>query len=356
MTFTTQDFFAALDEPCVGAEVKKDAQHKLGYVRVPGVVDLSYSKRQTLNGCPRLFKLREMNDMRTRTSSVDTAYGHAFAAGVQSFLVDQDVDRAFCELLKFWDVDVEDAKPTAKKSLWMCCVKLRQFIEFVYPMNFEGKWKVATMRDGRPAVELMYYIKVGDKFSQQGHIDIVLQSIETGELCVLEIKTGGGETHEAKWANSDQTTGYNVVLDGVAAIEGLRNRYQVIYLYCDTKSMELESGTVGYGFTMFHFPKSPKAKVDYINTLLLDIARIELYQDAEFWPKNGNHCHTYNRSCEFFGVCDLDSMINAGHTGDNSYNSMSLDEVDYVFELNELLEIQRPAEDFNYMENHLGEM
>lgn len=355
MTFTKSDFLAALDEPVIGTEVKKDAQHKLGYVRIPGVTDLSYSKRQTLNGCARLFKLREMNDLRTRTSSVDTAYGHAFAAGLQSYITYQDEDLAFCEMLKFWDVDVENTKPTAKKSLWFCAFKLRQFIDFVYPLHFAGKWKVAMMRNGKPAVELMYYIKVGDKFSQQGHIDLVLQSVETNELCVLEVKTGGGETHEAKWSNSDQTTGYNVVLDGVAAVEDLRNKYQVIYIYCDTKALDLESGNVGYGFTMFHFPKSPKAKVDYINTLLLDIRRIELYQEADFWPKNGNHCHNYTRSCEFYGVCDLDSVVNAVHTGDNSYNSMTLDEVDYVFELQDLIDHQRPEDEFNYMSNHLGD-
>ena len=349
---------AALDEPVIGIDGKTPGgpkQHKLGYVRIPGVIDLSYSKRQTLHGCARLFKLRELNDLRQRSSSVDTAYGHAFAAGVQSFLAYGDRELAFCELLMMWDVDVSDVKPKARKSLGMCVAKLEQFIDFIYPLHFEGKWKCAHLMNGRPAVELHYYIKIGDHYSQQGHIDLVLESVETGELCVLEIKTGGGETHEAKWKNSDQTTGYNVVLDGVAVREEVRNKYQVIYLYCDTTGFEMDSGDAGYGFTLFHFPKSPRAKVDYINTLLLDIKQIQMYTEAGFWPKNGNHCHSFYKTCEFYGVCDLDSMLNAEHSGDNAYESLTLDEVDYVFELEDLLDIQRPVEEFNYMENHLGD-
>lgn len=350
---TAFDLDSALDSPITSQKSGiSDGSGKLNYVRIPGVIDLSYSRRQTLNSCPRKFLLREIHQRTEHVPTAHTAYGHAFAAGVQNFLVHKDEELAVIATLAAWNADFDEEIPRDKKSIFWAVHKVRLFINNIYPLHFKGKWEVARLNDGRPAVELFYYIHIDGSHSMQGHIDVVLQSVEDSRLCVLEVKTGTRETNEANWANSDQTLGYNFVLDGVAQRENLRNRYNVIYLFAQSTDHALEGGESGFGFTLYNFPKSPKSRADYVSTLLLDIARIQLYKEHNFWPKNGNSCRSFNRNCEFFGTCDLQSMQADGRT--ETYEAVGLDEVDYEFTLDELLAIQSvSADEFNYMQEKL---
>ena len=59
---------------------------RLGYVAQEGVIALSYSRLNTLYSCPRKFQLSELMGRKSFSPTMHTAFGHAYGAGVQTFL------------------------------------------------------------------------------------------------------------------------------------------------------------------------------------------------------------------------------------------------------------------------------
>lgn len=308
---------------------------KLNYVKLDGVIDLSYSKRQTLHGCPRKFLLLEMQESMERSASVDTAFGHAFGHGIAEMFRHQSLERAVVGCVAGWaHPNLMEENEKTNKSLWDAIHAIEKFWHTTY-QEISEDWELAYFKDSsgalRPGIELFFYINIHNKYSYQGHIDIVLRNKHDGALCVLECKTSAREFHQADWQNSDQTLGYHIVLDSVAEAEAVSNSFFVKYLCYQTKDRE---------FVMFEFNKSKAERSDFLTDLLMDVGNLELYVAQNFFPKRGNHCRTFNRVCDFFGTCDLKYMQkrpNLGHV----YEPNELADADFVITLDEVLNTQQ---------------
>lgn len=303
---------------------------KLGYVREPGVINLSYSRSKTLHECPRKFQLKEKYATGVRTGNVHTAFGHAYAAMVQTYFQTLDFERSIVAGAAAWDLPDLWEEPPAKsaKCFEEVLIAFDCFIHQIYPIYFEGQWEIAKL-DGLPAVELVYYLAIGDKFAQQGHIDLILQHVSDGSLCVWEIKTSERITHPAQWSNSAQTETYTVLGDEIAHRYGLHNKYQVGYIIYNPKQEE------NAGHTVYHFPKPATAKIDCINTILLECTQIQSYEEAGFYPKNGDACYNFYRACELYGVCDMKVLHNAEEQG-TAYETLALKDVDIYVQIQDL--------------------
>jgi len=78
---------------------------------------------------------------------------------------------------------------------------------------------------------------------------------------VLEIKTSGATTiHEAMYKNSDQATGYSVMLDSIAADKEETTTFEVFYLVFASTLDTLEN--------FFEFTKSRSGRAGWINTII----------------------------------------------------------------------------------------
>lgn len=332
------------------------APKKLGYVALPHIINLSYSRLNTLYACPRKFQLSELEGRKSFSPTVHTAFGHAYGAGVQTFLqyapsppasaqyegIDPDWDaplyerqreraeqRAVVAAIAAWDMYSLYAEDPARiKTIWMAVAAVRQFCIQEAPTLLE-EWELAYTKQGKPMIELMFYIKAG-KYSYQGHIDIVLRNRHTGELCVFEIKTGSKPAQQADWANSSQTLGYNVILQAMGETDAHQAAYYVKYLCYDAKGRTMQ---------IMEFTKSPAERVEWIASLLMDMQQMDTYAEHGIWPKRGGSCMDWFRPCEHFMTCDL-STASAPVPENGSYESMELEDVDFVLELEQLLALQ----------------
>jgi hypothetical protein len=216
---------------------RKVTERKLGYIYEPDKLALSYSRRQTLNRCARLFQLREIKQRKSRTPSIDTAFGSAFGAGVQELFKSGSVERATIAALGSWDYpEFEDMYGKKhNKSFWICVESLEIFAAQYLP-SITSEYELADL-DGRSGIELFVYINIGSSFNYQIHIDLILQNRETKALCVVEIKTSGMDAVESDWGNSSQTLGYYAILEALSRRMGLHIEPCVDYICFNPKKL-----------------------------------------------------------------------------------------------------------------------
>jgi hypothetical protein len=259
----------------------------------PRILQLSYSYRTLLHGCPRKYQLTKIaTRYRERSSSVTFAFGHAVGMGIQSSLEGKSWNNIVLDMFLAWDyVDILGEEPVAKKSFAHAVFAVMKFqsVKDSYIKDYE----LATFQ-GKPAVELSFRIQLIDGFNYTGHVDVVLRHKITGHYMVLEVKTTGSSTvAEAQYKNSSQAIGYSIILDVIAPGQ---SSYDVLYLVYCTKSQE---------FQVLPFTKSYSERAKWIQDLMMDIDIVRLYEKAENYPTHGEYCYSFFRECEFFSNCKL---------------------------------------------------
>lgn len=307
---------------------------KLAYVQLPGVLNLSHSRLGKLYDCPRRFQLDELVRGKSWEASAHTAFGHAYAAGVQEYLARYDElghecarELAMCMAFASWShPNLFECIERDDKSIESALLAVDIFIAQEAPAIL-SEYKIA-MFGTKPAIELHAYVHIGDSYSFQLHIDLVMQHRYSGELCVFEIKSKGGASIAANWQNSDQAVGYNVVLTGLGLITDTQTMYMVKYITYDTRARQ---------HNIFDFPKPVHIRTEWVHSLMLDVNIMEMYKEHNMWPKRGSNCVTFGRVCPHFGSCDLVQSTAHG-TAVRAFESIPLSAVDYVVTMEELLE------------------
>ncbi len=333
-----------LEETCNSAQTSIPMQNvrKLGYVHLPNVIPLSYSRFNTLHSCPRKFLLKELKQQRSNIQSVDMSYGSAFGAGVQELFRSRSIERAQVAMLGAWDYpefsDIWGKK--FDKSFYMCVESLNIFATNIFP-SIDSEYELRDI-NGHSGIELFVYIAVGESYSYQVHIDLVLTNRESGALAVFEIKTSGMAQQEAMWGNSEQTLGYYAIIETLSKKYGIPMEPRVYYLTQETG--KLDDPYSNYGFTIFPYEKTIDNSANFVQNLLTNVSVIELYIEHNNFPKRGNSCVTYRKPCEFYGLCDMGSLLNADHATGQVYESLSLEDCDFVFSLDEMIELLKLPE------------
>lgn len=110
---------------------------------------------------------------------------------------------------------------------------------------------------------------------------------------VLEVKTTSANLNAAIYKNSAQAIGYSIVLDHLFPS---LSAYKVLYLVYKTKSMEFEQ---------LEFHKSYLQRALWIQELLLEKQKLQLYQEVGVYPMHGESCYDYYRECEYLNICTL---------------------------------------------------
>jgi len=309
---------------------------KLRYVLDEGGTVLSFSRLATLHSCARRFQFGELLGLKRFMPSAHTAFGHAFAAGVQEYLAarSRGMEKQFATELAMvctvaaWDMEnvwARDKRET--KCIERALLGVQRFIQTRADELLE-QYEVAAFGN-KQAVELFFYMRLPNGYSFQGHIDLVLRNRSTGELLVLEIKTEGGAFNIAKWSNSAQALGYNCILNAHGLMSGAQVSYHVLYLHFDTVNLD---------FTLAPFSKPLSVSSEWLTALLMEVQTLEMYAGYNVYPKNGADCTSWGRTCEFYGTCDLTSMQHMGGGSDAAYENMSIDEVDIACDAEAMLQ------------------
>ncbi len=225
--------------------------------------------------------------------NVDFTFGHAVGAGVQSWLLDKDLTKASFNAFMAWRAPFEERVLRKKKSLWEAVIAIEKFAIWWNDSGLDDDWELATLPSGKPAIELAFSLHSPDGFKHYGHIDIVLRSKHRESYAVLELKTTGIGADEAMYANSNQATGYSLMLETIW--QGIPD-YTVLYSVFSTAKGE---------WTLMPFDKTMTQRAEWIKDLMLDHSAISTYEELGFYPKRGESCYSFMRRCEFFGACNL---------------------------------------------------
>ena len=199
-------------------DMQLDASVRAKCQKLPGSVQrehklLSYSGVNLLFGCPRKYQLSKAVPY-DKENTVHTAFGSAFGAGVQTYLVTGSKDYAIVAAASAWHMGLFDNDTKSNKSLATCVLWLEKWIHS-YGAYLLTEYKVFEV-EGKPAIELAGCITLGNGYSYRMFVDAVLQDRESGELLVLEIKTTGSVVDPVTYNMSDQGTGYGVLVDALA--------------------------------------------------------------------------------------------------------------------------------------------
>ena len=263
---------------------------------VPKTKLLSHSSISTLNSCPRKYEIYKLNLMAKEPSTVDTAFGHALGAGIQSLLVTGgDMELAKCVAFANWEVDITWSNDKAKKSFYHVCLALEVFLANQLPVILD-EWEVLYI-NGRPASELGFCIEMPNQYFYRGFIDIVLVHRTHRTTKVIELKTTKfNNVDPAMYRNSFQGVGYGVILDAIASELNLDSDFYVDYIVYQTGSMQ---------FTTLPFLKTFYQRAKWLDQLQLVMKTIDLYESTgSNFPMNGDSCFNFFKPCPYFGQCE----------------------------------------------------
>ena len=279
-------------------------QKQIRYITLMrGINVSSYSTFGGLQSCDRKFAIKKMEladagvDIKPM-ENVDFAFGKAVETGVHCVFLRKSPEETFIEMFTSWDIPLyaEHPKGYAKRFVdaTIAIDKLRYVLSIGH--LFEG-WEVAYFND-KAAIELAMVIDCENGYFYCGHADMILYNPTEHRYRVLEIKTTARkQLDEAMYKNSDQATGYSIMLDSIAQDQEETATFEVFYLVWNTANDN---------WTLFEFTKTRSQRAGWINTILLDFQRIELQRKFGFWPKRGTACLEYGRRCEYYTCCDLE--------------------------------------------------
>ena len=261
---------------------------------------ISHSSRTLLHTCPRKYQLYRMSseviplrDEKEREQSVTFAYGKAVGVGVQSVLEGKSEDQCILDTFLEWDTDLLDSTPRQNKSFWLAMFAVQKFYT-MYADGFLDDYELVYYQ-GKPAIELSFQVLLPNGFRYRGFVDAVLKHKITGAVIVLENKTSSGPANSAMFKNSGQALGYSVILDKLFPE---LSAYEVLYMVYETKS---------YQYVELPFPKSLLQRALWLQELIIDCQKIELYESYKTYPMHGESCFNFFRDCEYLGLCTLDT-------------------------------------------------
>jgi hypothetical protein len=165
---------------------------------------------------------------------------------------------------------------------------------------------------------------------------LILKEKGTNKYVILENKTTSfTNLSEASYKNSIQALGYSIILDSITHGSDARSVYYV--LYCIYKSSKQE-----YEWMMF--PKSRVQRVEFINDLIIDITKLEMYKEHGIYPRHGENCYNFFRECDYIEMCHTPIEIIAENYKKKDTSAYGvIQEYDFEYTLEEIKQHQLQA-------------
>jgi len=293
---TVQDILAeVLGSSVHSAETTSQAVKKDDYSKLVAFGNVtSFSMEQVLHACARKFQLAKLAagaiEVAERESNATFAFGHAVGAGVATYDGTKDLKQAIFSAFLAWNIDLfeeQERKPNRqdpKKSFHHAVWALYCYETFYNEETDFGNYDLVKA-EATLAVDFEnghYYV---------GHIDEQLRHQETGNYKIKENKTTVYSTVDpALYSNSDQALSYALVVDAVGVSE-----YDVVYcIYSSTDQR----------WILMEFVKSALQKAEWLQDHAMMHSTIDMYSDANFFPKRGRSCIEFGRRCQHYESCD----------------------------------------------------
>jgi len=263
----------------------------------PRLLLLSHSSRTVLHRCPRKYQLQKIASTPFhKEENVTLAFGTVVGLGIQCILEGKTIQATVMEMFLAWKLpDLYEEEEKTKKSFFLAIFAVQQFSAI--RAGALSDYELAYF-NGKPAVELSFRIALPHGFKYRGFVDVVLRHKTTGKLLVLEVKTTGAKSvTEANYKNSGQALGYSLILDAIAPHE---SEYEVWYLVYMSSMQQFE---------ILPFRKHYSDRAFWIQELLMDVERIQYYEEAGRYPSYGESCYDFFRVCQFYSNCQMSTPM-----------------------------------------------
>lgn len=261
---------------------------------------ISHSGRQMWGTCARKFQLSKTKTYYHREKEVTKAlsFGKSFGTGIQSLMAGDGLDIALIKSALDHDKIMAFDKEAINsgESLAHVHEALMSFYHGQLPA-LRDDWEVLNIQ-GFHGIELGFAIAYTNGAVERGFIDLVLQNKHTQEIVVLEVKTSGALSvgTDADWQNSPQGLMYVIVVQYLLDQLDVHVNSRVLYIEYNKKHKQ---------YTIFPFEKPAQEQAEFLVACHYDVlAREMLFESGTKLLKSGK-CKTFNRQCDFFGVCDL---------------------------------------------------
>lgn len=323
----------------------------------PNLKLLSFSSRKLLHNCPRKFELyrivdkeisEQLDSIAPPQETIHLDFGHLVGFGAQLYLRGLPQNTVWLALLSSFqghlEEGVEDSKgQKVNKSFYHALHAVEQFSTLLQsdPLNQYELVYYNNNDASEAACELSFRIDMEDGYFFRGKLDALLRHKVSRRFAILETKTTSSSiVNEASYKNSEQGLGYSVVVDAIAHSLGetTGQAYDILYPVYQSRQMQ---------WTIFSFPKTAVERALWLKDIMLDKALIQQYGAVEFFPKRGNNCFSYGRTCKYFDHCHYSNFI---FTGKHSMEEVPLlKEIasdattyyDFRFSIEELIEAER---------------
>lgn len=268
-------------------------------------VVISHSRVTTFMSCAQKFRFANMF---TQADSADDSFaagaGTALHVGIQKYMLTHDLFEARKQMFLAYPfhlyLDGLIRHEPKGRTFGACLAALDHWIE----SGLGDRYKLVSV-NGAPGEELVVEIALGSigllDFVYQMHIDLVLEDVFTGKICVRDIKTHDEDTPFDKYAHSKQLLPYAFVVDALMAND-------------DTHKHGMDTISSGYWFARINGNSlmtheelvefGPTELADWIHNMRHVCHSIAFQQGfGGQWMKNENTCHSWRRDCPFLDIC-----------------------------------------------------
>ena len=266
---------------------------------------LSHSSIATFRSCPRKLEFKKFFPQSARDESINTGSGKSLHAGYQSYLIDQNREKAIWEMMLEYPIHL-NSNPTHVKSLEACYATLNCMMD----TGSFTEYEIAQIKclDGvtRPAIEVPFQIDLkGFSLSDTedipvtyvGFIDAILRDVMIDEYLVTDIKTTRFTLNDmgAMYHFDEQVIPYAIVLERILghALDNLTVKYMSVYL-------DIEKPKV----TPYEYIKNKTDIEDWARGLLVDLQNIKMYYNMGWFKRQPSGCVSFNEVCKFFEICN----------------------------------------------------
>lgn len=276
-------------------------------------IRLSYSALESLLICERMFQLdRLLEGAPDKQDYPATVMGRAYGAGVQSYLVHKDIDKAIFDAYQaYYPVLEEPEKARSEEHAISLLLSSVPSLDTILQ-----DWEIPSFQD-KPAIELSFRLDIDEKFYYVGYLDLVLKNRWNNKYAVGEIKTTSLKLHDLSplYQNSGQTLGYSIILDQIAGQDS--SEYDTYYIVGQLNEKHQHQ------IKTYSFQKNLIDRLNWFIALGLDVQRLHSMLDSNIFPCRGSSCLQYMRPCKHFGTCNLHGL--------DSYKTLEEDTTEYQF-------------------------
>lgn len=266
------------------------------------ILEISHSGLNAFASCPKKWAFNKaiVHFNQTRESGDAASVGTALHAGIQSYAIHRDLERAMFDMAMEHPIDLRENTAKASYSLEAATHTLLECIK-------DGKlddYDLATfVKDGVsvPAVEIAFLVRIELEHivvHLRGFIDLVMVSMITQRFMAVDIKTTtpqGASNFREKYQHDWQTTSYGIPLQGLLGLEGS----------FDTAIMGVVLSDREPKFPFEAFKRTADDVDDYYHYLDSKCQQIQRFWLEQRFPREPKGCYNFNRLCHYHTECNI---------------------------------------------------